>query len=223
VVLRGGFRERIGTHDTSLTTGALRVSPAARHHIDFGPSGATCLLIELQDADVARSVLDSFRQSAIFHDRSLSHLAHEMAAELGAFCLVTPLIIECLVAELVAQIVRRARPRAAPIPPAWLRDARDHLIESRHPVSLRGLARERGVHVVHLARAFRQHFGLTVGDFVRRQRLMAAYRLMGQVDKSLSLIAHEAGFADQSHLTREFKQAFGTTPGYWRDQMTATK
>lgn len=25
-----------------------------------------------------------------------------------------------------------------------------------------------------------------------------------------------SGFADQSHMTRQFKQAFGLTPGYWQ-------
>jgi AraC-like DNA-binding protein len=31
--------------------------------------------------------------------------------------------------------------------------------------------------------------------------------------RSLSAIALDAGFADQSHFTRVFRQAFGETPG----------
>jgi AraC-like DNA-binding protein len=31
----------------------------------------------------------------------------------------------------------------------------------------------------------------------------------------LAQAASEAGFADQSHLTRQFKQAYGLTPARW--------
>ncbi|RVA47310.1 AraC family transcriptional regulator, partial [Mesorhizobium sp. M7A.F.Ca.CA.004.11.1.1] len=31
----------------------------------------------------------------------------------------------------------------------------------------------------------------------------------------LAQIAVEAGFSDQSHFTRQFKKAFGMTPGRW--------
>ena len=34
----------------------------------------------------------------------------------------------------------------------------------------------------------------------------------------IAAAAQDAGFSDQSHLTRLFRRTFGTTPGvYWRD------
>jgi AraC family transcriptional regulator len=73
-----------------------------------------------------------------------------------------------------------------------------------------------GVHRVHLAREFRDHFGLTVGDYVRRRRLARARHLLAHTDLPLSAAAADAGFADQAHLTRAFRAAFGTTPGRFR-------
>jgi AraC-like DNA-binding protein len=35
--------------------------------------------------------------------------------------------------------------------------------------------------------------------------------------RSLARAAADAGFADQSHLTRQFKRAYGMTPGRWRN------
>jgi hypothetical protein len=35
-------------------------------------------------------------------------------------------------------------------------------------------------------------------------------------DEGLASVAARAGFADQSHLTREFKRRYGVTPGRYR-------
>ena len=148
-VLRGEFRERIVSRDTILTTGSVRVSPSSRHHIDFGPNGAYCLVIEIDDDDVSRAITHTCRRSAVFRDPALFAIARTMAAELEAASPTTALIVECHVAEVVAQIGRRTRRRAAPVPPAWLREARDHLVESLDHVSLANIARERDVHIVH--------------------------------------------------------------------------
>jgi AraC-like DNA-binding protein len=37
---------------------------------------------------------------------------------------------------------------------------------------------------------------------------------------SLNAAAIEAGFADQSHMTRHFKGAFGVTPGRWLEALS---
>jgi AraC-like DNA-binding protein len=34
--------------------------------------------------------------------------------------------------------------------------------------------------------------------------------------QSLAEAAFMSGFSDQSHMTRQFKQAFGLTPGHWK-------
>jgi AraC-like DNA-binding protein len=48
---------------------------------------------------------------------------------------------------------------------------------------------------------------------MRRLALAQAAIESGQ---SLAQVATEAGFADQSHMTRHFKRAYGLTPTRWR-------
>ena len=72
------------------------------------------------------------------------------------------------------------------------------------------------VHPVHLARVFRRHHDCSPGEFLRRVRIQRACRLLAESPESLSAIAYETGYADQSHFTRHFKRAVGVPPGAYR-------
>jgi AraC-like DNA-binding protein len=63
-----------------------------------------------------------------------------------------------------------------------------------------------------IARDFRRAFG-TSPDRYRTMRRLALARHAIANGRPLALAAAEAGFADQSHLTRQFKGAYGLTPG----------
>ena len=67
-----------------------------------------------------------------------------------------------------------------------------------------------------LARGFHEHFGSSIGEYVRNARLDWAARQLVQTDASLATLALEAGFADQSHFTRSFKRRTGLPPGKYR-------
>jgi AraC family transcriptional regulator len=75
-----------------------------------------------------------------------------------------------------------------------------------------------GVHPAHLARVFRQQYGCTLGDYVRRLRVEFACRRMTTGDTPLVEIALAAGFADQSHFTKTFKSLVGITPAEFQRQ-----
>jgi transcriptional regulator GlxA family with amidase domain len=67
---------------------------------------------------------------------------------------------------------------------------------------------------------FSHAFRCTVGEppatHVRRRRVELAQQLMLSTEKSLAEIACECGLADQSHLTKLFRQLLGSTPAAWR-------
>jgi AraC-like DNA-binding protein len=82
-------------------------------------------------------------------------------------------------------------------------------------VSLAELAAASGLSRYYLVRAFAREFGLPPH----------AYQIVVQVAKARELlargvaplqVAHEAGFADQSHFARHFKRMVGVTPGQYR-------
>jgi AraC family transcriptional regulator len=49
-----------------------------------------------------------------------------------------------------------------------------------------------------------------------QRRLERAKTLMRRSNQPLALIAQEAGFTDQSHLTSIFRRGMGVTPGRYR-------
>jgi len=65
-----------------------------------------------------------------------------------------------------------------------------------------------------LARQFRAAFGSSPSRF-RTMRQLDRVRRSLKRGLSLAEVSIEAGFADQSHMSRQFKKAYGVTPGAW--------
>lgn len=81
---------------------------------------------------------------------------------------------------------------------------------------IKELAAACGLSPAHFARAFKNSTGLAPHQWRTRCRITKAKDLLGKRAVSISQIASECGFADQSHLTKTFSRATGLTPGAWR-------
>lgn len=68
----------------------------------------------------------------------------------------------------------------------------------------------------HFSRAFRRSLGIPPMTYVKARRIERAKALITATNQQLTEIALDCGFADQSHLNRSFRQAFGLSPGRWR-------
>jgi AraC-like DNA-binding protein len=98
-----------------------------------------------------------------------------------------------------------------------VRIAREHLIEASHLPSSELLEQLTGLSRFELARQFRRCLGTSPHRYATMRRLDRARRLIASA--SLAEVAAACGFADQSHMTRQFKQAYGVSPGAWRALM----
>jgi AraC-like DNA-binding protein len=76
------------------------------------------------------------------------------------------------------------------------------------------LAAISGLTECHLIRSFHLEFGLPPHAYHMRLRLAVAAELLSN-GLSVSTVAYEGGFADQSHLSRKFKEVYGLTPAAW--------
>ncbi|HZR43879.1 MAG TPA: helix-turn-helix domain-containing protein, partial [Ktedonobacteraceae bacterium] len=85
-------------------------------------------------------------------------------------------------------------------------------------LSLEALAQQIGFSAYHFARLFRQATGESPHQFVLRQRIERAQRLLAETDVPLAHVALECGFANQSHLSLVFKRHLGLTPRAYRQQ-----
>jgi AraC-like DNA-binding protein len=74
----------------------------------------------------------------------------------------------------------------------------------------------------HLCRVFRERTGVSVYDYVLRERLAAS--LDAVLDgEDLTAVALDFGFASHSHFTARFRAFFGITPATLRRRMTADR
>lgn len=70
----------------------------------------------------------------------------------------------------------------------------------------------------HFARAFKVSVGYPPHAYVVERRVEHAKSLLLGGDLALSEVALAAGFADQAHLTRRFRERVGVSPASWRRQ-----
>ena len=104
---------------------------------------------------------------------------------------------------------RRSKPRSfEPV----LSYIEAHLSE---PLRLERLAALSGLSLWRFATVFREHVGVSPYRYVDQQRVRRAQTLLQQ-RVPVARVASEAGFYDQSHLSRRFKRLCGMTPGQYQ-------
>jgi AraC family transcriptional regulator len=209
-VVSGGFHERQANKRIECGRAALLLRPAGVEHEDvFAGECSTCFNVEiakgaLGEDDVTGACVRGGRAEWLAV-RLLIALRERMSDE--------TLSIESDVADLVDALAPIAVRRI----PDRVRRVVARLEEGvAERWSLRELAREAGVHPMHLTRAFRRERGESVGQALRRLRVERAARLIVDTPRSLAAIAAETGFADQAHLTRVFRRHTGMTPARYR-------
>ncbi|KWX87493.1 hypothetical protein AMQ83_12775, partial [Paenibacillus riograndensis] len=73
-----------------------------------------------------------------------------------------------------------------------------------------------GLNASYLAQRCKKETGLAVSDYIQRERIEEAKRLMELPGITLSDIATRLHFNDQSYFTKVFKKYTGTTPKQFR-------
>ena len=83
----------------------------------------------------------------------------------------------------------------------------------RDPLSRALLAQVGGLTEYHFSRMFKVSTGMPPMQYVWRCRIHCARQLLETGKWKVVAAAAEAGFCDQSHLDRQFRKAFGCSPG----------
>ena len=89
----------------------------------------------------------------------------------------------------------------------------DHFMEK---VSIATLARISGMSTSVFRRAFVKIMDTTPGVYISTIRINRARKLLAETDKTISDIAEECGFYDQSHFTKVFFRLRHLSPGEYR-------
>jgi AraC family transcriptional regulator len=214
VILHGEYVEEHRAQSFDCSPGRILFRTAGEQHCDrIGSSGAHCVMLEMRSSWPERLNAKRLPSSAC-QMRDGNDLLLRLRRELTIVDDTTPLAVEALVLELCCQLQRAHDARD--LIPRWLRQIHEKLeTEFRGKQSLQALAEDANVHPAHLARAFRQHFGCSVGEYVRHRRVVFACERIA-AGEPLSDVAIGAGFANQPHLSRTFKAITGLSPGEFR-------
>jgi AraC-like DNA-binding protein len=128
---------------------------------------------------------------------------------------------ETLLLQLLIKLTSRyaeARPDLSHFEkePSAVKRVKDYL-EANYAlnISLEDLAQLTNLSPFHLNRVFSKTLGLPPHAFQTQVRITKARKLLAQ-GRPISEVTYETGFADQSHLTRQFKRMFGITPSHFR-------
>ncbi|WP_164522157.1 MULTISPECIES: AraC family transcriptional regulator [Halanaerobiaceae] len=82
-------------------------------------------------------------------------------------------------------------------------------------ILLDDIAEEINLSPYYFSRLFRKTTGLTPHNYLNQRRVEIAKKIINK-DISLSKVAVMAGFSDQSHMNRRFKERYGITPGQYK-------
>lgn len=229
LVLEGSVEKLFARGSHTSVAGSVVTMPAEERHVDrFEARGAHMLVVE-PDADEGGERLERLlepcgavlEQINHYRDGNIIQMGWRIYREIQDPDTISCLAVSGLVLEMLA---RAARSHKAPIsenrPPAWLVQTREYLhAHFNGSFQIADVAEAVGVHPVHLARTFREHYGTSPSSYLRRLRVNWVAAQLEQSDKPLSYLAEHAGFADQSHLTRLFKRQTGVTPGQYRQEL----
>jgi AraC-like DNA-binding protein len=151
------------------------------------------------------------------HDRSpathrlarLVHAIDDPISDLGRH------EIAVTIADALRALSRGGAQNGGSINLAAVERVREHLAShAREQTPARTLEQIAGIDRFTIARHFRRAFG-TSPDRYRTMRRLALARAAIESGLPLATAAAEAGFADQSHMTRQFTSTYGLTPGRW--------
>lgn len=212
LVLAGAYSEKGALGELELSAGSAIFHPPGDRHEDAFLIGSRLLVLEVPKRFSSEAATGDGWVSRGFES---ARIGSALARELRSPDEFTEMILDAAILELSA-LGGRSRTREKASSDTLTRAAERYIDEHFfEPVSLRSLAEHFGVDPSHLARVFRSGTGFSIGERLRHRRVEYVMERLSSRDE-LCEIAIDAGFADQSHMTRTFRSLLGTTPGEWR-------
>lgn len=197
IVLQGTFLEETQQGTMLARAGAVATRPhGLRHTNRFGAEGAVIIGL----------IPDHDRFAEPVRDWSWAEIPAAFRAGLrlvGQDADALP--------ELLSVIGAPGRPDRA-----LVARARRALEDPQQQPSVSDLARAMDVHPVHLARQFRQAYGVSMREYRTIRLVRRAASAIVSTTAPLSRIAHDCGFADHSHMCRAFRYVAGWSPSRLR-------
>lgn len=143
-----------------------------------------------------------------------------LVAELSNPCLTSPMAIEAQSSLVAIDIQRRlegieqatTERKIGGLSPARLRRIRERIHSDLPIPALSELADYCGLSIRHLARAFREETGQTIGEYVTTAAREKAFDLLRNSEVTIASIARQVGFSSAASFSYAFRRDTGLKP-----------
>ncbi len=215
VILRGEVQEIATGKEVFAKPGNLVFKPGdLMHQNSFGKKGGRILSVIFEDASTEMGDSKWVDDWRWHQEIDSTKRAFQFAKCLQELEEIDDIVEE--LTDLKASLIRSESICKKEIP-TWLQIVHENIMDD-FSVTLRtkDLAENMGVHPVYLARAFRKYYGCSIKQRIQQRRIDFVINALSKQETNISEIAMNAGFSDQSHLTRSFKDLLDMSPGKFR-------
>jgi len=184
------------------------------------------------DADVLQRVASQmagrpqglpFLSRGVLQDEALAGMVRSLHAVMEAGSSPRIEIESRLLAMLTHLLSRHAEPAPVKRPvgrePRGVRQVQEYIeAHFEENISVETLAAIAHLSPYHFIRVFNNHLGMPPHAYLMQRRVRKARELLDEGWRIVDA-ACDAGFVDQSHLTKHFKRTYGFTPGQYRNSV----
>jgi AraC family transcriptional regulator len=206
--------------------GRVDVIPAFLNHstnwdreVEFSAIAICPTLLNQTTQELMQREIELLPQLAI-DDPVIQQLALALKLEIQTGCMSGRLYGELLGTALAARLVQNyavSKPalefKASGLPQSQLKRVIDYVKANlTRDLSIWDLATLTGMSESHFSRSFKRSVGIAPYRYLMQQRVERAKQLLEKRSIAISTIALDCGFANQTHLTKVFRQMTGMTP-----------
>jgi AraC family transcriptional regulator len=206
--------------------GRIDVIPAFLSHwtnwdreVEFSVIAICPTLLNQTTQELMQREIELIPQFSI-DDPVIQQLALALKMEIQTGCMSGRLYGELLGTALAARLVQNyavSKPslefKANSLPQSQLERVIDYMKANlTQDLSILDLATLTSMSESHFSRSFKQSVGIAPYQYLMQQRVERAKQLLEKQSIAISTIALDCGFANQTHLTKVFRQMTGMTP-----------
>jgi AraC family transcriptional regulator len=206
--------------------GRVDVIPAFLSHwtnwdreVEFSVIAICPTLLDRATQELMQREIELIPQFSI-DDPVIQQLALALKMEIQTGCMSGRLYGELLGTALAARLVQNyavSKPalefKANGLPQSQLERVIDYMKANlTQDLSILDLATLTGMSESHFSRSFKRSVGIAPYQYLMQQRVERAKQLLAKQSIAINTIALDCGFANQTHLTKVFRQMTGMTP-----------
>ena len=215
-ILQGGVLDKRKTWETERVPGELMFFHAGEPHqtiIESFPTKNINLAIEHEFLQ-ANLTTETAVKSAVERNPNAKFIMLKIYKELVSEDVFTDSSIKMLLLNLI-----HANPEtdSKNTRPGWTNTVAELTHDKwNESLTLKDLSEAAGIHPISISKHFPKYFSCTFGEYMRRLKIEKSLYFLKVSRFSLTEIAAECGFSDQSHFIRTFKQLTGFLPNNYK-------